>query len=136
LVKTLGGNLLIWYIAGMTTKKKTKKKPKSEKALKNDIRARIRQLFVWYSPNFKAAKNRAKISFGLYQCELCNDLCKKPAVDHVNPVVPIGAATSDMPLDEYFARTFCSADNLQVLCDSCHSVKTKEENKKRVEARK
>ena len=33
--------------------------------------------------------------------------------------------------DEYVERLFCSSDNLQILCKSCHRKKTLAETKKR-----
>jgi ribosomal protein L44E len=50
------------------------------------------------------------------------------AVDHVEPVVgPEGFTT----WDNYIERMFCEANNLQVLCDSCHHLKTQEEKQLR-----
>lgn len=118
------------------TKRKKPRKPKTEKAIRNYIRARMRQLFIWYSEAFKTCKNKSKISYGLFQCEACAAIVKDIAIDHIDPVVPIGTQTADLSLDDYFKNLFCEADNLQALCDNCHSTKTDLENKARLEFKK
>ena len=61
-----------------------------------------------------------------YLCAVCNQSfpAKDVQVDHKEPVVPVSGFTS---WDEVIDRMFCEADNLQVLCTSCHKVKTSEE---------
>jgi len=107
------------------------RKPKSEKALKNDIRARIRQLFVWYGEGYKNTKKKAQISYDLFQCEICASITKKIKVDHVSPVIGVNEKTSEISLDEYFNRVFCDETNLQAICESCHDDKTQMENLER-----
>jgi hypothetical protein len=100
----------------------------------------------------KKAQNRDRV---MYRCAHCKELffdymyildkdgeIKKKAmlaVDHIEPVVPIGK--EDVSWDEYIARLFCDVSNLQVLCNypgvyngkrSCHSKKTKEEQQARL----
>lgn len=53
---------------------------------------------------------------------------KSVAVDHIQPVVPISGFTS---WDDIITRTYCSKENLQVLCKECHKIKTKQENEER-----
>jgi len=48
-------------------------------------------------------------------------------VDHIIPV--IDPATGFTTWDAFIERLFCDRDNLQVLCTSCHDIKTKEEIK-------
>ncbi len=117
-------------------KRKKPRKPKSEKAIKNEIRARMRQLFIWYSESFTLAKNKAKISYGLYQCESCGAMVKDIEIDHIDPVVPIDVKTSDLSLDEYYSNLFCDPENLQAICNNCHTTKTDLENKARLETKK
>ncbi len=50
------------------------------------------------------------------------------AVDHVEPVVPVTGFTS---WDDIINRMFCEKDNLQVLCKSCHDIKTLKEKELR-----
>ena len=62
-----------------------------------------------------------------YKCAVCNGefVAKDVQVDHTIPVVgPEGF----VGWDSYIERMFCDVDNLQVLCKTCHDVKTKEEN--------
>jgi 5-methylcytosine-specific restriction endonuclease McrA len=46
-------------------------------------------------------------------------------VDHIKPIIDpdVGFTT----WDECIERMFCEADNLQVLCKSCHEIKSNEE---------
>lgn len=46
-------------------------------------------------------------------------------VDHISPVVDV--KTGFTTWDNYIDRLFCGKDNLQVLCKTCHAIKTKEE---------
>jgi 5-methylcytosine-specific restriction endonuclease McrA len=72
-------------------------------------------------------------------CECCGEFFSQGAiaVDHIDPVVPIGTARRDMTWDEVVDRMFhCPDSNLQRVCKDCHSAKTKEENKKRKELAK
>lgn len=50
---------------------------------------------------------------------------KQVQVDHIT------AIGYDKSWDEWIEGLFCERENLQVLCKSCHSVKTKEEKKKK-----
>lgn len=65
-----------------------------------------------------------------YQCAECHSVfpAKLVVVDHISPVVPL---TGFVSWDDVISRMFCGADGLQVLCKSCHSVKTKAENAER-----
>lgn len=65
-----------------------------------------------------------------YLCNGCKESFPKADVqcDHVLPVVPASGFTT---WDEYIDRMFCKVDNLQVLCSTCHKIKTKSERKKK-----
>jgi len=60
------------------------------------------------------------------RCDECNGVFPEVncAVDHITPVVPITGFDS---WDGVIERMFCEVENLQVLCNSCHTKKTKEE---------
>ena len=60
-----------------------------------------------------------------YKCNCCKEEfpLKDVQVDHI---VPIGRERS---WDEFIDGLFCEKDNLQVLCVTCHAVKTKSERK-------
>jgi hypothetical protein len=59
----------------------------------------------------------------------------KVNVDHKEPVVPIGKTINDLTVQECFDRIWCDKSNLQVLCNDCHDVKTKEERLERKKAK-
>jgi len=115
-------------------KKTTKKKPKSELALKNDIRARIRRIYSWYGSNYIKAKNDAKISYGLYKCSVCNEITKKIEIDHDPAVIRPHEQTKDVSLDEYFDRVFNGP--VVAKCPSCHAETTQEQKDERMRHRK
>lgn len=118
------------------------KKPKfNENAA---IRGSIRRMFS-RSPAVIAAKNavrrevpkynkdgtRAKKDAVQYLCNVCKKHSKSTeiAVDHVVPVIDTNSGFVDW--NTFVARLFCSPDNLQVICDSCHNSKTNAERAER-----
>lgn len=87
----------------------------------------------------------ARVKRGVYECSGCKEhvpatikVGKKRAqnvfVDHILPIVDpaIGFTT----WDEYIERMFCEKENLQLLCKSCHDIKSDEERKIAVERRR
>lgn len=62
-----------------------------------------------------------------YKCKKCkNDFSAKDVqVDHIKPIVDpkVGFVSWDV----FIENLFCEKKNLQVLCTSCHSTKTKKE---------
>jgi len=65
----------------------------------------------------------------VYECASCSKTFKSTEVN-VDHIEPAGSLTKYSDLPGFVKRLFCEADNLQVLCKSCHDVKTKEERKK------
>jgi 5-methylcytosine-specific restriction endonuclease McrA len=67
------------------------------------------------------------------KCAECGTLDAKTnmQVDHIDPVVPLDSALEHMTWDDLVNRVWCDRNSLQVLCLSCHNVKTKEESKLR-----
>ena len=63
-----------------------------------------------------------------YLCNACgNDFpLREVQVDHIEPVVD--PSTGFQSWDVFIDRLFCDRDNLQVLCTTCHKLKTSEEN--------
>jgi 5-methylcytosine-specific restriction endonuclease McrA len=61
-----------------------------------------------------------------YECASCNKHfpAKEVAVDHIETVVPLTGFTD---WDDVIKRMFVEKDGLQVLCKTCHDIKTKEE---------
>lgn len=102
----------------------------------NSFCKKILRKYSRRNPAFTIAKDRARISRGLYLCHYCKEkfTVHNIEVDHKIPVTPLD--NDNMSLDEYANRLYCSADNLQVLCKPCHLAKTTIENATRVEIRK
>jgi 5-methylcytosine-specific restriction endonuclease McrA len=59
---------------------------------------------------------------------------KNVFVDHIEPIV--NPETGFTSWDAVIERMFCEADNLQLLCKTCHDEKTKQERATAAEARK
>ena len=63
--------------------------------------------------------------------------CGKPdaksymAVDHIDPVIPPNSSFEELGLDGTVDRLWCDPENLQAICEECHSTKTKAEAKER-----
>lgn len=70
-----------------------------------------------------------------YKCAACNNLFKgvDVQVDHIDPVVSVEHGF--IGWDVYIERMFCEADGYQVLCKTCHSLKTANERKARKDNR-
>lgn len=108
----------------------------TEGRLKAFIIAALRSATRRYPPKFQTlneAKTEKKINERTgrlaqhYRCSGCDNqyTAKEVQVDHVRPVVePTQGFTT---WDNYISRLFCSKDNLQVLCTTCHKLKTAKE---------
>lgn len=124
-----------------TTKYKTPGKKKPYKWVEQAVViSAMRRAFRRF-PAFKQALDAAKQEYFItsktgkamrrvhWKCASCGKMAnnKEKAVDHIIPVVdPINGFQS---YDDYAKRLFCSIDNLQILCSSCHKVKSLGENK-------
>ena len=64
----------------------------------------------------------------LYKCANCLGLFdgKQVAIDHVQPC---GTLKSKEDIAAFVENLFCEVDNLQVLCSTCHDIKTLSERK-------
>lgn len=90
----------------------------------------LRSLSIrWWARN-EALKN-SRVSRGNYQCAECGEEYKKKHVhlDHIEAVVD--PAIGWVSYDEYIRRLFCKPEGFQVLCTSCHSVKSEQEDELR-----
>ena len=85
-----------------------------------------RATYRW--PERNAALSAARIERGLYKCAMCQGSFKKDEVDidHSLPVVNISNGFTNW--DDYIKGMFPDADGFQILCKSCHDVKTDLEN--------
>lgn len=59
---------------------------------------------------------------GLVRCKE-----KQLHMDHIEPLTPYDKEFHDMNLDEVAERNYCSEDNLQYICETCHKEKTAKE---------
>ncbi len=107
----------------------------TESAFWSFIRSALRQKSRWWKPitecklkakrTYKGTNKRQKFE---YQCATCKNWFpeKQINVDHIKPAGSLNCA-QDLP--GFVERLFCEIDNLQVLCEKCHDVKTKLEKK-------
>lgn len=105
--------------------------------LKSFITSHLRGAFRKYPPKYECLKDafvgkkineKTKRVSAHYKCNECkNDFpTSEVNVDHINPIVD--PSEGFVSWDKFIENLFCSRDNLQVLCSTCHDVKTKSEN--------
>lgn len=99
-----------------------KELPAISKESRKKIRQALRRLWI-FSEERREALRRAHAGRGMYICEACRYIRgkKEVQVDHIHPVGGDGCYNTHISL------LFCPADNLQVLCKSCHKLKTKKD---------
>lgn len=109
----------------------------SESAFWSFIRSALRQKSRWWKPITQCKLNAKRTYTGPlkrqkfeYQCNECKGWFpeKKINVDHIKPAGSLNCATD---LGPFVERLFCEQENLQVLCESCHNVKTQLEKTKK-----
>ena len=103
----------------------------TESAFWSFIRSALRQKSRWWKPitqckhqsrrKYNGPNKRQKFE---YQCASCKNFFpeKKGNVDHI---IPAGSLNKAGDLPGFVERLFCEIDNLQVLCTTCHDLKTK-----------
>lgn len=112
--------------------------PWTEGRLKAFIIAALRSATRRYPPKYEClneAKTEKKINpktkrlAQFYRCNACGmDFTSKDVqVDHIIPVVD--PRDGFKTWDDYINRLFCDKSNLQVLCTTCHQLKTSQEKK-------
>lgn len=96
--------------------------------------AALRKVSRFWSPA-RECLAKARISRGVYQCQLCNKIVsnKEIKIDHIDPVIPLDGFKN---WDEVISRLFCEASGFQAICKECHDDKTKKENAQRKILRK
>lgn len=97
------------------------------------VKGALRAASSRYPPKYsclKAAATEKKINWKTgrlaqhFKCNSCSKEfpAKEVQVDHINPIVnPLTGFTT---WDDVINNMFCEEDNLQVLCKTCHDVKT------------
>ena len=83
--------------------------------------------------NAKCPRKKGPRGGARYRCAKCKkDFgIRQINVDHVSPVVPLGTLSKNLSWDELVGNIFCDVENLQVLCEKCHKVKSAQENAER-----
>lgn len=78
-------------------------------------------------PKYNKDGSRAKKDAVQYRCSPCGEWVgsTRCAVDHISPVIAVEDGFVDW--NNFVSRLFCGADNLQVICDTCHNQKTNAE---------
>jgi 5-methylcytosine-specific restriction endonuclease McrA len=109
----------------------------SESAFWSFIRSALRQKSRWWKPITQCKLNAKRTYTGPlkrqkfeYQCNECKGWFpeKKINVDHI---IPAGSLNCAEDLPAFVNRLFCEVDNLQVLCETCHNIKTQQEKTKK-----
>lgn len=107
----------------------------TEARFRSFIRSQLRAATMRWGPISNCLRD-ARVSRGLYLCAGCGEevpattkvggkRVKNVHVDHILPIVDpdVGFVSYDVLIE----RMFCEADNLQVLCNECHTAKTDDE---------
>lgn len=112
---------------------------KEEAKLRSFIISQLRGSFRRYAIKYEVLREAAttkKINPDtgrIAQHYRCNG-CKKEFVQsqiQIDHIVGVVKATGFTTWDDYIKSLFCSKENLQALCLTCHKAKTKEENAER-----
>jgi len=85
-------------------------------------------------PKLKKDGTPSKVMVWHWKCAHCGEMVTDRQVDHIDPVGAFPKSEADLPY--VVARLFCSIDNLQVLCKSCHAKKTAREATERAKKKK
>lgn len=123
----------------------------------------LRQLSLRYDANRKLAEKNARVAPATYECATCgrwiytgkktlklaniqapegveviqqfkpNGSVIKHKIDHIKPFRPV---TGERDIFEIFRGLFSEIENYAVICNDCHNIKSKAENKFRREFKK
>jgi 5-methylcytosine-specific restriction endonuclease McrA len=101
------------------------------------IRSGLRQKSRWWKPIsecklkarrlYKGPSKRQKFE---YQCNSCKLWFPEKQIN-VDHICPAGSLNSAQDLPGFVERLFCEQENLQVLCEECHNIKTKKDKDER-----
>lgn len=100
------------------------------------LRSALRRAYSKWPPKYEALRGARRECEGKgrqkyeYQCAYCKKWFpqKQVQVDHITPA---GTLRSWDDLVPFTSRLFCSKNGLQVLCKTCHNVKTQSERGKK-----
>lgn len=126
-----------------------KKKPVNRKSW---IRQRLRRISLrWPARNNVLKASRRELPRKIkkdgtpykrpnfeYQCNMCKGWFRSSdvQVDHINPVMDLNSSPELSEAEwigEFAVSLLCWEDNLQILCENCHDIKTLDENEIRKE---
>jgi hypothetical protein len=96
------------------------KKPVNRKAF---VVASLRRASLKWPPRNEAMR-LARVKRGLYKCKMCSGLyrSKEIDIDHIIPVVSLRNGFTNW--DDYIINMLPDVDGFQILCKTCHLVKT------------
>jgi hypothetical protein len=100
--------------------------PKFKKFVDGFVKYNLRRASLKWKYRTEAFRN-ARIDRGIYKCNLCGleKRSKEIQLDHIIPVVdPTKGFTT---WDDYIYRLFVKAEQFQVVCLTCHQIKTETE---------
>jgi 5-methylcytosine-specific restriction endonuclease McrA len=98
-----------------------------EKELRKFLIPKLRSASYRWHHRSQAIKD-ARVARGLYKCAMCHreDLKNgEYAVDHTESVVPLSGWDGDWNV--YIKRMYVKAEQFQILCETCHTIKTDSE---------
>lgn len=108
----------------------------TESAFWSFIRSALRQKSRFWKP-IKLCKEAARRVYNgpnkrqkfEYQCYTCKQWFPEKSIN-VDHIIPAGSLNNPQDLPGFVDRLFCEVDNLQVLCEGCHNIKTQQEKSK------
>ncbi len=111
----------------------------SESAFWSFIRSALRQKSRFWAPimqtkmaarrSYTGSNKRQKFE---YLCNECKNWFPEKLIN-VDHKIPAGSLNKGDDLPGFVDRLFCEGDHLQVLCETCHNVKTQLEKIKKSE---
>jgi 5-methylcytosine-specific restriction endonuclease McrA len=107
----------------------------TESAFWSFIRSALRNKSRWWKPITECKQKSRRPYTGPnkrmkyeYQCNECKGWYPEKQIN-VDHIIPAGTLTCSSDLPGFIERLFCEQDNLQVLCEKCHDIKTQNERK-------
>lgn len=87
------------------------------------MRSQLRRIYYRFGER-DAAKRAARVERGKYKCAGCNEVfgAREVQVDHIEPVINPKKGFEDW--HKFIVRLFVDRTGLQVLCLTCHDLKT------------
>jgi 5-methylcytosine-specific restriction endonuclease McrA len=110
----------------------------TESAFWSFIRSALRNKSRWWKPITECKQKARRPYTGPnkrlkfeYQCNECKGWYPEKQIN-VDHIIPAGTLTCSADLSGFIERLFCEQENLQVLCEKCHDIKTQNERNEKV----